>query len=91
MKEILLYQSTFDELVEAITSSVVAELKEIIPQQKTEEFQILTRKETADFFSVSLVTIHEWTKQKIIKSYKLGNRTYYMKSELIKTLLNSSI
>ena len=54
------------------------------------EIMFLTRKETAEFFQVSLVTIHQWTNDGLIKQYKIGNRTYYNKSELIEVLLNSN-
>lgn len=56
-------------------------------QEKGKDF--LTRKETAEFFGVSIVTIHNWVKEGIISSYKLGNRTYFKRSELVEQLLNS--
>lgn len=49
----------------------------------------LTRKETAEFFGVSVVTIHSWINEGLITSYKMGNRTYFKRSELVAQLLNS--
>ena len=47
---------------------------------------LLTRKEVAGKFSVSLVTIHDWTNKNILKSYKIGNRVYYKQLEVDKAL-----
>jgi len=48
--------------------------------------EIMTRKETAELFSVSMVTIHDWCNSGIIKPYKVGNRTYFKRSELINVM-----
>jgi DNA-directed RNA polymerase specialized sigma24 family protein len=57
-------------------------------QSKGKEY--MSREETADFFGVSLVTIHSWTNSKILKHYKVGNRTYYKRAELVQVLENSN-
>lgn len=48
--------------------------------------EIMTRKEVAELFSVSLVTLHDWANSGIIKPYKVGNRTYYKRSELLSVM-----
>jgi len=45
-----------------------------------------TREQTAKFFSVSTTTIYLWTKKGLIKSYKLANKVYYLRSELEQAL-----
>ena len=52
--------------------------------------EVLSRKETADFFGVSLVTIHDWVKSGIIKPYKVGKRTYFKRSELMQVINQSN-
>ncbi|GAB5417997.1 MAG: hypothetical protein Crog4KO_14500 [Crocinitomicaceae bacterium] len=47
---------------------------------------ILTRKEAADFLSVSLTTLKTWTDQKLLKAYKLGGRIYYKEKEIVSAL-----
>ena len=48
--------------------------------------KILTRKEAADFLSVSLTTLKAWTDQQLLTAYKLGGRVYYKEKEIIKAL-----
>lgn len=48
--------------------------------------EIMTRKETADLFSISTVTVHDWVNTGIIKPYKVGNRTYFKRSELMEAM-----
>ena len=52
--------------------------------------EVMTRRETAELFSVSLVTIHDWCNTGIIKPYKVGNRTYFKRSELISVMDSSN-
>jgi len=54
--------------------------------EKDSPKEIMTRKETAELFSVSMVTIHDWCNSGIIKPYKVGNRTYFKRSELINVM-----
>ncbi len=64
-------------------------LKELNSQQiKGKKYK--SRQETADFFGVSLVTIHSWTASGILKRYKVGNRAYYKTAEIIEVLENSN-
>lgn len=91
--QIQMIQVSPQQLVDLITESVNAKIKDLfksseqLPHQVDETF--LTRKETAEFFNISLYTVHDWMKKKIIKHYKAGNKTYFKKSELIE-VLNSS-
>ena len=48
-----------------------------------------TRKETARFFDVSVNCINNWINKGILKAYKVGNRTYFRKSELIEVMFNN--
>ena len=49
---------------------------------KLEEEPLLTRKEIAYMFRVSLVTLHEWMKQGL-PSHKQGGRVYFLRSEVM--------
>ncbi|MCT4580853.1 MAG: helix-turn-helix domain-containing protein [Flavobacteriales bacterium] len=51
-----------------------------------ENKELLTRKEAAEFLSISLSTLKNWTYDKLIKAYKLGGRIYYKRKELINSL-----
>lgn len=82
------------ELVDLITESFKSQFEAFsiqpIEKKPTEHKEFLTRRETSEFLKVSLVTIHEWSKNRIIKPYKLGNRTYFKYSELLETLYQSN-
>lgn len=92
-EKIQLIQVSPEQLANLISESVHAQIKDLIKSTKQkppqESVMFLTRKETAQFFQISLFTVHDWMKKGIIKPYKAGNRTYFKKSELIE-VLNSS-
>lgn len=48
----------------------------------------ITRKDLADLFSVSTVTISDWTKKGILKAYKIANRVYYKREEVEAALVH---
>lgn len=47
----------------------------------------LTRNEVRDLLKVDLSTIHHWTKKGKLKSYGLGARVYYKRSEVESALI----
>ena len=57
-------------------------------QPKGKEF--LSRSETKDFFGVSYVTLHSWRNSGLITSYKMGNKTFFKREELVQRLLDSN-
>jgi len=83
-----------EELTEMISNTVKECLNEFKPtcnnieREAVKEF--LTRKETAKLFNVSLVTIHDWQNNGILKVYKMGNRCFFKYSELLETLYKSN-
>lgn len=85
MKQVITFQVDPNQFKEEILKGV----KELI-EQKLESPVIdnenYTAKETASFFNVSLVTIHSWTKRGILKKYKVGNRVFYKKVEILEAI-----
>jgi hypothetical protein len=81
------------ELAELISENVKVQIQNLArdlselnaPQQK----EILTRKEVAELFEISFVTLHEWTKNGILNPSKIGGRTFFKRSELMQLLINS--
>lgn len=47
---------------------------------------LLTREETAEILSISLVTLWKWTKDGLLPSYRIGKKIRYKKSEIILSL-----
>ncbi len=79
-----------ESLISKVLSTQFDQLKKTfeVPIQGAKE--ILTRKETAELLDMSLVGLHGWMNKGIVTPYKLGNRTYFKRSEIIESLLNSN-
>ena len=95
MQQIQLIQISPEELTNLISDAVKSafdnyfkEIKQIKTQAHHKE--ILTRQEVAEYFGVSLGCVNDWSKKRIIKPYKLGNRTYFNTSEIMKILYDSN-
>ena len=92
--QIQFIQFTPEEFKELISESVKNQFNALSSQSKEnvkdEQKEFITRKETAKLFNVSLVTIHEWQNNGILKVYKMGNRSFFKYSELLETLYNSN-
>lgn len=94
MQQIQLFQVTPNELAQLISESVKTQIQELVnatnKEQPKDENDLLSRKETADFFKVSLVTVHSWVNSGLIRPLKMGNKTYFKKSELINVVESSN-
>lgn len=92
METIQFLNVTPDELKKEITKEVINHLNEFLknfkPKQPNEYY---TRKEVSDLFKVDISTIHNWCKSGRLKPLGLGNRVYFLKSDIDKCLtpLNS--
>jgi len=93
MNALQLVQISPSELADLIKEGLKSELQELLQQfkeQPHDQKEFLTRKETAEFFAISLVCLHDWCKKDILTPYKMGNRTYFNYSELVETMLSSN-
>lgn len=70
-----------EALKECLENLPVKEGATADPQQEL----LLTRKEIAGIFRVSLVTLHEWMKQGL-PFHKQGGRVYFLRSEVLEYL-----
>ncbi len=86
-----LHNITPEQLTEIIFKGLDERIKELKQnfQPKTPE-EYLTRIETSKLLKISLVTVHDWVKKGILKPRKIGNRTYFLRSEILQTMLNSN-
>lgn len=79
---------TPEELKQDILKDVKDELNSIAQNFKLKEPpEYLTRKEVAKILKISLVTLHDWNKKKILNPYRLGNLIRYKRSELDDALI----
>jgi excisionase family DNA binding protein len=93
IQSIQMFNITPIELATLINDSIKVELtklKETINPDSLESPH-LTRRETAKFFGVSLNCVNDWTRKGMIKAYKVGQRTYFKRSELMQVMFNKKI
>jgi hypothetical protein len=89
MNQIQLVQISPNELVNLISEKVREQLQEFsqTSNQKTDNLTPhLTRRETAKYFGVSLNCINDWCRKGILTPYKVGQRTYFKRSELVQVM-----
>ena len=87
--EILLNGISFEELQNAIQTIVSNEVQRAVvtlspPTDNTPE--LLTRKQTAKFYGISLVTLNEWTKTGVIPAKRIGGSVRYEKEAVLNSL-----
>jgi hypothetical protein len=70
-----------DELKELISEAVSKAFDEVNKDTFTDK-DLMTRKETAQFLNVSLVSLNIWSKKGIIQPYAIEGRVFFKKSEI---------
>lgn len=86
LKEVTPQQLTND-ILKGVESQINALKKNFKPREPDD---FLTRLEVSKLLKISLTTVHDWQNKKILKAYKVGNRTYYSRREIEETLFNSN-
>lgn len=74
----------FKEMIMEVIRTGFAEQQ--IPVTGTDPEILLTRQETAALLRISLTSLWQWTNKGKLRSYGLGNRRYYKKSEVMESL-----
>jgi len=81
--ENVLYGITIEELKKVVSEAVANAVEPLINKKTSENTDLLTRKEAASILKISLPTIDEWTKQGVIKAYRIGKSKRYKKDEIL--------
>jgi excisionase family DNA binding protein len=81
MNDILVIGARLDDLLLRIEQIIDKRLNSLAPQ-KEDQSEYITRKEAAGVLKITLPTLHDWTKQGWLQSYKIGNRVLYKKEEV---------
>jgi excisionase family DNA binding protein len=81
MNEILLNGINVEQLLERIGKLLDSKLKKADPESKSQSIY-LSRAEVSRLLKISLPTLHDWTKQEWLQSYKIGNRVLYKREEV---------
>lgn len=75
-----------DERLQRIEQLLKEQSRTEQTHQSTDETDLLTPKETADFLRISLPTLWRWQKKGKIKCYGIAGSRYYKRSELLESL-----
>jgi len=88
MKEKIIFETSPDqmigEILDGVKNEIVSLKNEFQPKQPE---QYLTRKEVKELLKIDLSTLWSWTKRGKLKSYGIGNRIYYKRSEIEENLI----
>jgi hypothetical protein len=88
MEQIQFISYSPQQLQGEITASVKNQLEDFLnkyqPQQPKE---YLSRNEVSKMLGVNLSTLHNWNKKKILVPVGIGNRVYYLRSEIEASLI----
>ena len=84
--QVHIYQITPDELTQLISEAVDSRLEAFTPIQDEKE-ELLTVEETLQFLKCSKQALWNWRKNGVLPSHRLGNRVYYLKSDIFKKLI----
>lgn len=88
----MLVQLTANDLMLLIKEAVKEELNKITnviklnPKEPENENELLTKKQTENLLNVSSTTLFLWNRDKVLENKKIGNRVYYLRSEVLKKL-----
>ena len=85
MESTILTNVSTHELRDLISESVRKELENLFPIP-VQENELLTRKQVAEILSISLVTLHDWTKRGLIPALRIGSRIRYNKADVMEAL-----
>ena len=81
-------QTTPDSLTKVILEGVDEKLKNFAKGFKSSENEdLMTVEETLQFLKCSKQALWNWRKNGVLPSYRLGNRVYYLKSDVYKNLV----
>ncbi len=90
-KLIQVYEIDPEEFKNEILEGIEKLLGEFSKKFTPKEPEIwLSRKDVCELLGVSIVTIHNWSKEGILTAYKIGSRIRFRKSDIDQTLLSSN-
>ena len=88
MKRIFFEGSSSDEFIAQLCLKLSEQIIKLKSDNKPVSDELLTRDETAAMLKITLPTLNNWTKAKILTPRYLGRRVYYKKSEILSNLKN---
>ena len=85
-KILQLEQTNANDFKNEIVNEVCIELKKFTDTLQSPDETLLTRQQTAEMLTISLVTLWDWTRKNILPAYRIGNKVRYKKREILEKL-----
>lgn len=88
MQDLILSTIKIDELKEIISESVTSLLckNNCLTEAEKNDYELIKIEEVSSLLGVSKVTIHKWKKMGLIPFYRISNKIYFKKNEVIESL-----
>lgn len=87
MKQILLQSLPIDDFKSLIGEIIDEKLIHVLkPEKANSKTEFLNRSEVAKLLKISLPTLNEWSKKKILQSYRIGSRILYKQDEVLQSV-----
>ena len=88
MKSIQFVQVTPEQLQDAILEGVKLQLQELRKEfQPKTPTEYLTRSEVSKMLKVDISTVHNWGKSGKLQRHAIGNRIYFKRSEVERSII----
>lgn len=92
MATIQFIQYTPEQLQTEISDGVKVQLQEFLKHFKPKQpNQYLTRQDVATMFQIDISTVHNWTKSGKLKSFGIGGRIFFLRSDVEASLTPLSV
>ncbi|MCB0401147.1 MAG: helix-turn-helix domain-containing protein [Flavobacteriales bacterium] len=85
MKTIVISVEEFQQILDQRLDLALSKLGK---EEEHGEETLVTRKDIARLFGVSLVTVNAWMKKGLLPFHRINRRIYFKKSEVLATLEN---
>ncbi len=82
MAPIVYYTLPVEEIKALLASTIREELKALEISKQDNDEKLLTRKEVAERFGITLTTLNTWCKEKRIEFKKVKSRVYFLNSDV---------
>lgn len=89
-KQVYIYPYSQEELIKKLLKTIESRIEILDKKRKKaviEHEELLTVEETMKLLKCSKQALWNWRKNGILPSYRLGNRVYYKRSEIITKLI----
>ncbi|WP_185269182.1 helix-turn-helix domain-containing protein [Chryseobacterium indologenes] len=90
METVVLAPKDFiQQLKDSLIPELTANIKKDLGLKNDTEY--LTREDVCSILKINKTTLWRWMKEKRIPSYGIGNRVYFIRSEVDQVILNNKI